>query len=132
MMGRGTHDRPKKLGKKLAAIRRHLGVSQDGIVRDLGLSLKVTRNEISKYERGLREPSLSTLVKYARACGVNVEALIDDDLDLPIGKAKKNVIRVVTSPLDLLFDGGSTSDSTPQNFVKKRAQEERNDRLANS
>ena len=82
-MGRGTREKPTKLGRKLAKIRAYLGLSQDGLVRALGLTAKLTRNDISKYERGLREPSLSVLLKYARAAKVNVEVIIDDDLDLP-------------------------------------------------
>ncbi len=82
-MGRGSRDRPNKLGKKLAQIRTYLGVSQDGLVRILGLSAKLTRNDISKYERGMREPSLSVLLKYARVAKVNMEVLIDDKLEMP-------------------------------------------------
>jgi len=82
-MGRGSRDRPNKLGKKLAQIRTYLGVSQDGLVRMLGLSAKLTRNDISKYERGMREPSLSVLLKYARAAKLNMEVLIDDKLEMP-------------------------------------------------
>jgi len=81
-MGRGSREKPNKLGKKLAQIRAHLGVSQDGLVRALGLSTKLTRNDISKYERGIREPALAVLLKYARVAKVNVEVLIDDDLNL--------------------------------------------------
>jgi len=69
--------------QKLSQVRRYLGLSQDGLVRVLGLSAKLTRNDISKYERGLREPALNVLLKYARAGKVNVETLIDDDLELP-------------------------------------------------
>jgi transcriptional regulator with XRE-family HTH domain len=87
-MGRGTRDKPAKLGKKLAQIRRHLGLSQDGLVRALGLSAKLTRNEISKYERGIREPSLTVLLSYARSAKVNVEILIDDGMDLPAALSK--------------------------------------------
>jgi transcriptional regulator with XRE-family HTH domain len=82
-MGRGSRDRPNKLGKKLAQVRTYLGVSQDGLVRMLGLSAKLTRNDISKYERGMREPSLSVLLKYARVAKVNMEVLIDDKLEMP-------------------------------------------------
>ena len=82
-MGRGSRDKPNKLGKKLAQIRTYLGVSQDGLVRMLGLSAKLTRNDISKYERGMREPSLSVLLKYARVAKVNMEVLIDDKLEMP-------------------------------------------------
>jgi transcriptional regulator with XRE-family HTH domain len=88
-MGRGSRDKPTKLGKKLAQIRAHLGVSQDGLVRVLGLSAKLTRNDISKYERGLREPALLVLLKYARAAKVNVEVLIDDELELSKKVSKK-------------------------------------------
>ncbi len=82
-MGRGTRDRPTKLGKKLSQIRSYLGLSQDELVRALSLSAKLTRNDISKYERGIREPALTVLLRYARAAKVNVDALIDDELDLP-------------------------------------------------
>jgi transcriptional regulator with XRE-family HTH domain len=82
-MGRGSREKPTKLGKKLVKLRAYLGLSQDGLVRALGLTAKLTRNDISKYERGVREPSLSVLLKYARASRVNLELLIDDELDLP-------------------------------------------------
>jgi transcriptional regulator with XRE-family HTH domain len=82
-MGRGTREKPTKLGKKLARIRDQLGLSQDGLVRAFGLSPKLTRSDISKYERGVREPSLALLLKYARAAKLNVEVLIDDAVDLP-------------------------------------------------
>jgi len=94
-MGRGTREKPTKLGKKLAKIRARLGLSQDGLVRALGISGKLTRNEISKYERGVREPALLVLLKYAKAAGVRVDDLIDDDVKLSLGvdarrKEKKN------------------------------------------
>lgn len=81
-MGRGSRDKPSKLGKKLTQIRSDLGVSQEGLVRALGLGPKITRNDISKYERGIREPALSVLLKYARTAKLNVEVLIDDELEL--------------------------------------------------
>lgn len=82
-MGRGSREIPAKLGEKLTQIRSYLGVSQDGLVSKFGMSDKLTRNEISKYERGVREPPLSILLKYARAVDVNVEVLMDDELELP-------------------------------------------------
>jgi transcriptional regulator with XRE-family HTH domain len=92
-MGRGSRDRPTKLGKKLSQIRKHLGVSQDGMVRQLGLSPKLTRNDISKYERGVREPALGVLLKYARIAKLNVELLIDDQMNLPETIKKAKAIR---------------------------------------
>jgi len=82
-MGRGSREIPVGLGEKLTQIRSYLGVSQDELVRKFGLAEKLTRNEISKYERGVREPALAVLLKYARAADVNVEVLMDDELDLP-------------------------------------------------
>ncbi|MBA2527756.1 MAG: hypothetical protein H0V18_18545 [Pyrinomonadaceae bacterium] len=38
---------------------------------------------MSGYELRTREPSLITLLKYAKAAGVRVDLLIDDNLELP-------------------------------------------------
>ena len=88
-MGRGSREKPAMLGRKLARIRKNLGLSQDALVRAFGLFPKLTRNDISKYERGVREPALNVLLKYARASNVNVEILIDDELKLPTELAQK-------------------------------------------
>ncbi len=82
-MGKGKRERPKRLGRKLAAIRKQLELSQNGMLRRLGLSDKLTREEISAYERSVREPSLPTLSRYAEAAGVWIDVLVEDDLDLP-------------------------------------------------
>ncbi|HKB68294.1 MAG TPA: helix-turn-helix transcriptional regulator [Pyrinomonadaceae bacterium] len=76
-------ERPKRLGKKLAAIRKRLELSQNGMVRRLGLRDKLTREEISAYERGVRQPSLPTLSRYAEIAGIWMDVLVKDDLDLP-------------------------------------------------
>jgi transcriptional regulator with XRE-family HTH domain len=84
-MGRSSRPKPARLSEKLAQIRRALGLSQDGMLARLGLSNKegIFRSSISGYERGTREPPLPVLLEYARSANVSVEALIDDDLDLP-------------------------------------------------
>jgi hypothetical protein len=38
---------------------------------------------ISEYELEKNEPPLKVLLKYARVAGVCLDALVDDDLDLP-------------------------------------------------
>lgn len=76
-------ERPKRLGEKLGFIRKQLGLSQNEMVRHLGMSGKLTREEISAYERGVREPSLPTLSRYAKVARVWIDVLVDDDLDLP-------------------------------------------------
>ena len=82
-MGKQTRKRPKRLPEKLLKIRLGLGLSQNGMVRQLGLEEEIERDYISKYERGTLEPSLWVLLQYARAANVWVDVLIDNDLDLP-------------------------------------------------
>jgi len=82
-MGRGTRDKPARLGEKLAQIRDSLELSQEGMVGALSQAGKLTRNDISKYERDVREPSLLVLLRYARIAKISVDDLLDDELDLP-------------------------------------------------
>jgi len=82
-MGRTPREQPSRLAEKLTYIRKALNLSQDEMVWHLGLESRLARNEISKYERGLRTPSLLTLLKYAKVSGLIVDDLIDDGIDLP-------------------------------------------------
>jgi transcriptional regulator with XRE-family HTH domain len=82
-MGRTPREQPSRLAEKLTYIRKALNLSQGEVIRLLGLEDRLTRNEISKYERGLRTPSLLVLLRYARSVGLIVDHLIDDELDLP-------------------------------------------------
>lgn len=82
-MGRTPRERPARLAAKLVQVRTALNLSQGEMIYRLGLQDNLTREEISKYERGLRVPSLLTLLKYARAVNLSVDYLIDDEMDLP-------------------------------------------------
>lgn len=82
-MGRYSRQKPARLSEKLLHIRRALGLSQNEMIRRLGLEEVITQSRISGYELGTREPSLPTLLMYARIAGVSTDALIDDELDLP-------------------------------------------------
>jgi transcriptional regulator with XRE-family HTH domain len=82
-MGRTSREQPARLAEKLVHIRKALNLSQEEMVRRLELEDRLTREEVSKYERGLRTPSLLTLLKYARAARLIVDDLIDDEVDLP-------------------------------------------------
>ncbi len=73
----------KRLAEKLLEIRAGLGLSQNGLTRQVGFSDDLIQAEISMFERGVRQPSLPVLAAYARAANVYVEALISDDVDLP-------------------------------------------------
>jgi transcriptional regulator with XRE-family HTH domain len=50
---------------------------------ELGLADRIDRSSISGYEIGAREPSLITLLKYARLAGVHMDVLVNDEMDLP-------------------------------------------------
>jgi transcriptional regulator with XRE-family HTH domain len=82
-MGVRARQRPERLAEKLLQIRLALGLSQSEMLRRLGLEDAISYKKISDYERGEREPSLIILLQYARAAGVCVDILIDDELDLP-------------------------------------------------
>lgn len=82
-MGRTQREKPARLGEKLLQIRTALGLSQSEMLRHLGLEDRLQRDDISKYERGVREPSLLVLLAYADKANVYVDALIDDRRDLP-------------------------------------------------
>jgi transcriptional regulator with XRE-family HTH domain len=82
-MGAASRKRPRHLAGKLLKIRSSLGLSQDGMVRTLGLAAEINRNYVSGYERGTREPELHVLLRYAEAAGLCVDVLIDDEADLP-------------------------------------------------
>ncbi|HEY0079136.1 MAG TPA: hypothetical protein VGB73_10855 [Pyrinomonadaceae bacterium] len=75
--------KPERLAEKLLAIRTALGVSQPEMLRRLGFEEVIFYNRISDYELGKREPPLPILLQYARLAGINTEALIDDELNLP-------------------------------------------------
>ena len=84
-MGRAHRPKPARLAEKLLEIRTKLDLSQNGMIRRMGLNEEVTREEISTFERSVRVPPLTVLLEYARAAGSGalVEVLIDDSLELP-------------------------------------------------
>lgn len=93
-MGKRPRRKPSRLGEKLLQIRSSLGLSQTQMWRKLGIDDYLPYTVISGYERGLREPSLEIVLKYARLVGIQMEVLVDDKLELPnrlpaANKAKK-------------------------------------------
>jgi transcriptional regulator with XRE-family HTH domain len=82
-MGRARTPKPGRLAEKLLEIRTRLGLSQNGMARLMGLEDQLTQAEISAFERDIRVPPLPVLLSYARAAGVYMDALVDDQLDLP-------------------------------------------------
>lgn len=82
-MGRASRETPKRLGEKLLQIRTALGLSQDGMLRRLGVDDDYGRHYISGFETGEREPSLSILLRYSSVARIWINALVDDDVNLP-------------------------------------------------
>jgi transcriptional regulator with XRE-family HTH domain len=82
-MGTASRRKPARLAEKLLKIRCALGLSQNEIIAHMGLTGELSQFNISNFERGVREPPLSVLLRYAQAAGVYVDVLIDDELDLP-------------------------------------------------
>ena len=80
-MGKPPREKPKRLARKLLAIREQLGASQTEMAKLL--KLEKTYTVISSYERGTGEPNLLILLRYARLARVSTDVLIDDKLDLP-------------------------------------------------
>ncbi len=83
-MGRSRRDHPKRLAAKLLQIRQMLNLTQEQMAELLRKTKPSIRpGHVSELERGLREPTLPLLLRYARIAGVYVDLLIDDEMDLP-------------------------------------------------
>lgn len=58
-------------------------MSQNELIRHLGLEELIYQSNVSGYETGEREPPLPILLKYAEAAGVCLDVLANDNLELP-------------------------------------------------
>ena len=82
-MGRAKREKPAYLAHKLWQIRIALGHSQSEMFARLGYPQNLLPTSISRFERGVAEPSLLVLLAYAKVANVTVNVLIDDELELP-------------------------------------------------
>jgi hypothetical protein len=53
------------------------------MIQRMGLTDKLIREDISEFERDRRIPPLNVLLEYARAAGIYMDALVDDEVELP-------------------------------------------------
>lgn len=83
-MSNQSLNKPLRLAEKLLQIRKSLNLSQNELLIKLGIEDKLFRSNISQYELGSREPSLTVLLMYARLVNISVDLLIDDELELPV------------------------------------------------
>jgi transcriptional regulator with XRE-family HTH domain len=91
-VGQRSRKKPKRLAEKLLAIRLQLDISQSQLARLLEFDKGVAR--ISEYERGIREPELTTLLKYSKLARVSLDVLVDDDRELKFPESWKRPKRV--------------------------------------
>jgi transcriptional regulator with XRE-family HTH domain len=89
-MGKNVRERPARLAEKLLHIRRALGLSQNEMIRQMGLTDEIVQQDISTYELNQREPPLRVLLEFAKAAAGSIQGagdylviLIDDSRDLP-------------------------------------------------
>ncbi len=82
-MGRAARLRSICLAEKLRQIRIALGLSQNELIRHMGLENVIYQSNVSGYESGEREPPLPILLKYAQLAGVCLDMLVDDRINLP-------------------------------------------------
>ena len=100
-MGKRSRPKPRRLAEKLLQIRLSYDLSQNGMIRRLGLTDELVQADVSSFELGTREPALPHLLQYARTAGVTADVLIDDELDLPKKLASDplhGVVRAATAP----------------------------------
>jgi transcriptional regulator with XRE-family HTH domain len=73
-----------RLASKLLHIRTRFGLTQEQMLERLNYKKSpLYASQISDFEQGKREPPLLVLLQYARVAGVYMEALVDDELNLP-------------------------------------------------
>ncbi len=77
-MARYRRKAPKKLGNKMREVRLRLNMTQEQVADFLGTD----SGAVSRYERGLREPSLLELLAFSRMSGVDMEVLVDDKFNI--------------------------------------------------
>lgn len=64
-----------EIGARIRAHRVKLGVSQQQLAADLGLTFQ----QVQKYEKGVNRVAASTLLRIARVLGCRVTELLPDD-----------------------------------------------------
>jgi transcriptional regulator with XRE-family HTH domain len=82
---RHSRPQPDRLAEKLRQLRASLNYTLEEMAQALSGVKKSppAKSHIHRFEAGTREPSLLVLLEYSRVAGVLLEAIVDDELDLP-------------------------------------------------
>ena len=62
-----------KFGKRIKELRLQRKMSQ----MDVGAAMNIDRENVRKYEKGLQEPKLSTVLRFAEVFKVSYDELLD-------------------------------------------------------
>jgi len=83
-MSDSSRKRPARLGQKLATVRERFGYSLAEMAEKLSNDeAHIYKQDVHRYERSERDPSLIILLRYSRLSKVKMEIFADDNLDLP-------------------------------------------------
>jgi len=88
MTGRPPLKEAPPFGRKLSALRKEQGLSQQKLAELLG----TTRNAVDYYERRATNPTLDLIQKCADTLGVSPEYFLDDDSGKPRKRGPKSVL----------------------------------------
>jgi transcriptional regulator with XRE-family HTH domain len=119
------------LGKRALFLRKQKGLSLDELAAASGL----TKGYLSKVERGLSVPSISTALKLAKCFGLSVGQLLgDEEIDEAITVVRKNQRRPFMregTPLDSNYESmaGHKTLRAMEPFIMKPPQEFDDDRM---
>jgi transcriptional regulator with XRE-family HTH domain len=83
-MGSKQLVKSERIGEKVREIRMRLGLTQEHMFELLTRhGAKIHVGYIARYESSERTPTTLVTLAYARAVGIPMEVLVDDELDLP-------------------------------------------------
>ena len=68
-------ERRKQFGARIKNMRKSLGLTQADLAKKIG----VTKQAITTYETGIREPSFRNLIKLSRVLNVTTDWLLGED-----------------------------------------------------
>lgn len=68
-------ERRKQFGARIKSARKSLGLTQADLAKKIG----VTKQAITTYETGIREPSFRNLIKLSRVLNVTTDWLLGED-----------------------------------------------------
>jgi transcriptional regulator with XRE-family HTH domain len=117
-----------EIGERIKKIREARGLSQ----KEVATIIKMDQSQYSKLEKDKTDPSVSTLVKVAKALGAQLSELFADDLLRDVNSYDKSVMEKITlidsldedekKSLFKIIDGLSSKKKMKDSLTKALAQ----------